>query len=154
MAFEFEFKGFLEIMQELETLCDSNEMNNVNKKIVEGVSSKVVTEIKPKIPLSKDLNKSGKKPKGQIRQIPEKHSADNIPVSKYKKTKNGGYITIGWTEGDNQENFYYKFSEFGTSKLPPLHIFGDARDIAYKYLDEEGIKEYSQLLQKKLDGGT
>lgn len=149
MAFDFELKGFNKIMQELENLCDGVEMNSVNKKIVEDVSGKVVAEIRPKMPVSEDLSKSGKKG-----NRPSKHSADAIPISKYKNTQRGGYITIGWTQGDNDENFYYKFHEFGTSKFPPLHIFGDARDIAYKYLDEEGIKEYQQLLQKKLDGGA
>jgi HK97 gp10 family phage protein len=144
MDFTFELKGFSDIMQELENLCDSAEMNNINKKIVSDVSAKVAEEIKPKIPESKDLSKSGK-----TGNRPSKHTRDNIQITNFKKTKNGGYVTIK----PSDDNWYFNFQEFGTSKMPPLHIFGDARDYAYKLLDAEGIIEYQKILQQKLDGG-
>lgn len=144
MAFEFELKGFDEIIQSLENLCGSEELLNVNKEIVSEISEKVVEEIKPKIPESNDLSKSGNKG-----NRPSKHTRDAIEVSKFKKSKNGGYVTIK----PSADNWYFSFLEFGGSKHSPLHIFGDARDYAYKLLDAEGLKQYQQILQQKLDSG-
>lgn len=146
MAIEFELLGFDDIMKQLEGLADSSEMENVNKKIVSQVANKVKEEIRPRIPRSKDNSKSGKKG-----YRPHGHFADNIPQSNIKKSKGSMYIVIG-EQNENGKYFYWTFKEFGTSKMPPTPVFGQARELAQKQLDELGVEEYSRLLQSKFDG--
>lgn len=146
MAIEFELLGFDEIMNQLSTLSDSSEMDKVNKKIVTAVAEKVKSEIQPKIPKSGDNSKSGKKG-----YRPSGHFADNIPQSNIKKSKGSMYIVLG-EQNEEGEFFYWRFKEFGTSKMPPTPVFGEARESAQKMLDELGVEEYSRLLQQKLDG--
>ncbi|EES49233.1 HK97 gp10 family phage protein [Clostridium botulinum] len=146
MSIEFELKGFDDIIKQLECLFSSGEIENIDKNILTTVTNKMKSEIKPKIPKSKDNSESGKKG-----YRPNGHFADNIPQSNIKKKKGYMYITLG-EENEDGEYFYWKFKEFGTSKMPPCPVFGEAREKAQKMLDELGTVEYSKLLQKKLDG--
>ncbi|MBZ9690712.1 hypothetical protein G9F69_004395 [Clostridium sp. M14] len=134
------------MIKQLEGLADSSEMENVDRKVITTVAEKVKNDIKPKISKSKDNSKSGKRG-----YRPSGHFADNIPQSNIKKKKGYMYITLG-EENEDGEYFYWKFKEFGTSKMPPCPVFGEAREKAQKMLDELGTVEYSKLLQKKLDG--
>lgn len=147
MSIEFELLGFDDIIRNLEDLADSSEMEVVDKKIITTVSEKVKNTIKPKIPKSSDNSKSGKNG-----YRPNGHFADNIPTSNIKKKKGSMYITLG-EENENGEYFYWTFKEFGTSKMPPCPVFGQAREEAQKMIDELGVVEYSALLQRKLDSG-
>lgn len=146
MGIEFELLGFDEIINQVQGLVDSSELYSLNEKIVTTVTENVKEEIRPKIPKSEDNSKSGKKG-----YRPHGHFADNIPQSSIKKSKEGLYIVLG-EENEEGEYFYWTFKEFGTSKMPPTPVFGQAREMAQKMLEDLGVEEYSRLLQRKLGG--
>lgn len=146
MSIEFNLFGWDEIIQNVQGLADSSEVDHINKDVIEEASGKAEEVIRNKFPRSKDNSKSGKKG-----YKPGGHFIDNIPKTNIRKTKGGMYRIIGETK-ETGEYFYTKFPEFGTSKQPPHFAFADARQVAQEVLDSRGIEEYSKLLQEKLDG--
>ena len=51
----------------------------------------------------------------------KKHMADHIQVSDLEKKDGVDYVKIGPNQGANDEFFYSKFTEWGTSNIPAQH---------------------------------
>ena len=141
-----EFKGLQEIIAKLESIGQGEAVANVEKKIITEASEQAKKSIHDHFQASKDHSKSGRKgyrPNGG-------HFRDNIPVSNIRKGSKGYYLIIGDKKGDG-DYWYSKFPNFGTSKQPPNHAFEFGYEAAKKVLDEQGIKQFEELLQKALD---
>lgn len=98
-------------------------------------------------PKSDDHNKSGPKRKGQARQTPPEHIANEIPIGKIKSSRGNQSIDIGWKLKDNSEYFYAKFVEYGTSKMPPRPFLKQAME----YSEEEIVADFTSNIKKGLE---
>lgn len=146
MNIDMQFLGLNDLINNVEKLASSSEMEAVNRKIIKEASAKGKNILKGKITRSKNNSKSGRKgyrPKG--------HYADNVPETNIKKKGSYLYCTLGETK-EKGMYFYWNFKEWGTSKIAPVPVFAQAREEVQEILDSIGIKEYKRLLQEKLGG--
>ncbi|MHB1167353.1 MAG: HK97-gp10 family putative phage morphogenesis protein [Carboxydocellales bacterium] len=56
----------------------------------------------------------------------KKHLADNIKISGIRRRNGVKYVLVGPDKGDDDEFFYGKFLEWGTSKMPAQPFMGPA----------------------------
>ena len=143
----FEFEGITELQKKIESIASDKLIKKTNKTIIESCVEKTKETMKDKIPISKDLSKSGAQHKGSRRVSPSQHARNNIPS--YTKTKNGNLIgVIGWDKGDNEENFYMKFVNWGTSKQKPVNFIDKTEKECKNFYNDEAQKEYNNLIKQ------
>lgn len=148
MDISFEFEGWKELMESVEDIATSNDLDDINKEIVKEASIIAHRKAKEKMPTSNDNSKSGR-----ASSRPNGHAKDKIPISSVKKSKNGGfYIIVGWGKSDTSPHFYNKFLEWGTSKMPPLAIFGQVNREIQSEIEKIAINKYNKFLDEKLEG--
>lgn len=143
----FEFEGIKELQSKIESIASDKLIKKTNKTIIKNCVKKTKDVMKNKIPASIDISKSGAQHKGSKRGVPSQHARNNIPA--YTKTKNGNPIgVVGWDKGDNEENFYIKFVNWGTSKQKPINFIDKTEKECKKFYDSEAQKEYNNLVKK------
>lgn len=143
----FDFSEFKELQKKMESIADEKTIKKTNKNILNKCVEKTKETMKPKIPISDDLSKSGAQHKGSRRKSPSQHSRNNIPA--YVKTQKGYPLGIvGWDKGDNEENFYAKFVNWGTSKQRPINFIDSTEKECKSYYNEVAEKGYNDLIKK------
>ena len=144
----FEFDGINELQKKVESIASEKLIKKTKKTILKNCIEKTKDTMKNKIPRSNDLSKSGAERKGSRRNPPSQHAKDNIPA--YVKTKNGEPIgVVGWDKGDNEENFYMKFINYGTHDIQPgVDFIGKTEKECKSYYDSTAEKEYNNLVKK------
>lgn len=138
---EMKFEGLNEIINTLERMGQSGEIENVEKELIIEATEEAKQTIKQHFNRSRDYHKSGKKG-----YRPTGHFVDNIPQTDIKKTRSGMYLTIG-AKDEYDQFFYSKFPNFGTSRQPPNFAFEYAYESAKKCLNQQGIEKFETLLQ-------
>jgi len=131
-----EISGMDELLKKLEYMVSPSKQNTTISKALKSGAKIIQESVKPKIPRS---------------SLSKEHAADHIEISGIKKKDGVSYVTVGADPSDNNEFFYLKFYEFGTSKpnalgltFPALAMFG--RTIAE---EKENVKEQMEIVIKE-----
>lgn len=98
----------LESMQELIDRVGKlgKQGQTIKKNALEKAGAMVKRSMEQKAPKSQEL---------------KKHMADHIQVSELEREDGVDYVKIGPNKGANDEFFYSKFTEWGTSTIPAQH---------------------------------
>lgn len=140
---DMKFEGLDELIKISESLSTSEELEEINKKILKDCSNLAYDTVKPKVHKSKDNSKSGRKG-----SRPSGHAADNIPKAKFKKKNGNLYVLIGWEKTDNSPYYYMKMEEWGTTKRPPHHSFGTVNKLLKDKYNTIATFHYESLVKK------
>lgn len=142
MSITMEFDGLQDLIKSVEKIANEEEINEATKKALKKIIPVAEVESKRNYPRSDNPNKSGRKGSrtGQ-------HSVDNIQ-SKIKKEKGKYVAVIGWEKGDTSPYFYNKFLEWGTSKMPPRHMFFNTYKKQKVQYDDIFQEEFERLLKE------
>lgn len=140
-------EGLDELIKKVDEISGENGIKKTNRKIVKKCGEVARATMKPKIPKSKDIKKSGAQHKGSRRVFPTNHAADAIPMRISTKK---GYVNavVGWEKGDNEENFYTKFLNWGTSKIKPLGFIEKTIDECDKEFSSIAQEEYEKVVKE------
>lgn len=140
---KIEFDGMDELLAKVKAISTGREFEETNKYIVKQGLELAKNKMKSKMPTSKDNSKSGKKG-----NRPSGNAKNNILASKVTNKK--GYFSgeVGWGTNAEDEYFYAKFINYGTTKMKPQPFVQDTYDEIEKPIEQMAIKEYENLLKK------
>lgn len=150
MDIEIDFREIKELENKFKKLATLAEIENVDRKILTRCRDITKEKMKPKIPVSSNHNKSGRKTKGQPRQVPVNgHAKDNIPA-KIKKNRGNLSAEVGWQVSDNEDYFYVKFLNWGTTKIKPSNFIDATKNECEDTYVVYAEKEYQEFLNRCL----
>lgn len=145
---EMEFQGLRELVKAFEEAASDDDIQQVNKKIVERGQPVVKRIMSGKIPKSTNIKLSGRG-FGSKSSVTS-HAADSIPIGKVKMKDAGASADVGWEKSDNSEHFYVKFINWGTIYRPPQEfIYATGRE-ADAELQKIAEQEYQAYLDNTL----
>ena len=148
MKIEMEFQGLRELVKAFEEAASDDDIQQVNKKIVERGQPVVKRIMSGKIPKSTNIKLSGRG-FGSKSSVTS-HAADSIPIGKVKMKDAGASADVGWEKSDNSEHFYVKFINWGTIYRPPQEfIYATGRE-ADAELQKIAEQEYQAYLDNTL----
>lgn len=142
-----DFKEIEELEKKIYKLASIAEIDAVNKKILTQCRDITKQKMKPKIPVAAKHYLSGRKTKGQPRKVPRRgHAKDNIP------TRIGrNFAEVGWTLGDNEEYFYVKFLNWGTTTgIDAINFIDKTKTECENSYAVYAEKEYQEFLKRYL----
>lgn len=125
---KIELEGMQELIDKVNKLGSQGE--RIKKNALDKAGAMVKASMEQKAPRS---------------QKNKKHMADHIQVSEIEKENGVDFIKIGPNKGANDEFFYSKFTEWGTSKIPAQHWAG--KSVA------ENRKKINETLKAELEKG-
>lgn len=144
---DIKFEGLDEIMVGIEKFYNEVEERNIDKKILKKCGEITIPVLKRNTPKSKDNKKSGRKG-----YRPNGHLADNIPTRVVRKQEGYYYMLVGWGKIGRHTNWFYaKYLEWGTSKIPPVAMFGTTQAELEPQYDEIAKEEYEKALKEVLE---
>ncbi|MBS6601750.1 MAG: HK97-gp10 family putative phage morphogenesis protein [Clostridium sp.] len=145
---DIKFEGLDEIIKKVENSYNQVEMEKIDKKILRKCGEISAPVVKRNTPKSKDNKKSGKKG-----YRPDGHLSENIP-NKVVKRKGSYYAIVGWESKTISKSnwFYAKYLEWGTSKKPPIGMFGKTKVQLKPKYEEIAKEEYEKVLKDTLEG--
>lgn len=136
--------GLDDLIRKVEELSNESQLDKTNKEIFKECEELTMPVLKRNTPRSKDVRKSGIKG-----NRPGTHLADNIPIIVRRKLEGYYYMMIGWDKlGRRTPFFYAKYLEWGTSKMPPIGMFGKTQSQLESKYEQIGIKYYEKLLKE------
>lgn len=144
MKVEMEFQGLQELMKAFEAAASDEDIEKVNKKIVEKSEPVVKRIMSTKIPKSADIKLSGRG-FGSLSSV-SAHAADSVPIGKVKIKDMGAEADVGWDKSDNSEHFYVKFINWGTIHRPPQEFIYETGREADSELQKIAEQEYQSYL--------
>lgn len=148
MKIELEFEGLKEIIEAFQKAASDSDIKETNKRIVERSQQVVKDIMKPKIPKSKDMSKSGHG-FGSKSHVTA-HAADSIPLEKVKFKDTSASGEAGWNKGDNSEHFYMKFVNWGTIYQPPKNFIKTSGIEADREIQKIAEQEYQAYLDRTM----
>lgn len=148
MEIGLEFKGLEELIKAFQKAASDSDIKETNKRIVERSQQVVKDIMKPKIPKSKDMSKSGCG-FGSKSHVTA-HAADNIPLEKVKFKDTSASGETGWNKGDNSEHFYMKFVNWGTIYQPPKNFIKTSGKEAEREIQKIAEQEYQAYLDRTM----
>lgn len=102
------------------------------------------TEVERRCPRDESARNLSKK------YSPGQHLADNIIISEVKEDFVGNqYVEVGPTRGDNNDFFYGKFLEFGTTKMSQAKPFVEP---AYRAKKSAVLKKMAEVVRRVIEG--
>lgn len=148
MAFvKMELQGFDELQKNFEALASDAESAAVERKIVKRCRDIAAEKMSTKVPKSRDNAKSGKKG-----YRPSGHAADSVPVSGIRQQGGHPSATVGWEKADNDQFFYVKFVEWGTTKMKPRDFIYSTINECWAEFDAIAEKEIQAFVESKIGG--
>lgn len=145
---EMEFQGLRELVKAFEEAASDDDIQQVNKKIVERGQPVVKRIMSGKIPKSTNIKLSGRG-FGSKSSVTS-HAADSIPIGKVKMKDAGASADVGWEKSDNSEHFYVKFINWGTIYRPPQEFIYTTGREADAELQKIAEQEYQAYLDNTL----
>lgn len=146
---EMEFQGLQELVRAFEAAASDEDIEKVNKKIVEKGQPVVKRIMSGKIPKSADIKLSGRG-FGSKSQVTA-HAAESIPEGKINVRDLGASAEVGWDKSYNGDHFYVKFINWGTVYQPPREfIYASGRE-ADAELQRIAEQEYQSYLDNTLN---
>lgn len=148
--FYIEATGFEELIAKVELLANE-ELKKTNKEVVTEAGKLVQTKAEELAPISQDHMSSGKWSKsGKFRMTPPNHMKMAIPLK--IKGGNKAQALIGWENNSSNDNsFYAKFVEYGTSKMPPRPFLQTALDSSESEINSIAETKFTELIEKTLN---
>lgn len=125
---KIELEGMQELIDRVNKLGSRGE--RIKKNALDKAGAMVKASMEQKAPRSQE-NK--------------RHMADHIQVSDIEKEDGVDFIKIGPNKGANDEFFYSKFTEWGTSKIPAQHWAGKSVT--------ENRKKINEVIKAELEKG-
>ncbi len=150
MDIQIDFKEIKQLEEKFKKLASLAEVDIVDRKFLTQCRDITQQRMKPKIPVASNHNKSGRKTKGQPRQVPRNgHAKENIPA---KIRKNGGNLCaeVGWQVSDNEEYFYVKFLNWGTTRMEGTDFIDKTKSECEGSYLQYAEKEYQSFLDRYL----
>ena len=150
MKIEMEFQGLQELIKAFEAAASDDDIQKVNKKIVERGQPVVKRIMSGKIPKSADIKLSGRG--FGTKSSVSAHAADEIPTGKAKVKGTNVTADVGWEKNTQDEggHFYVRFINWGTIYRPPQEfIYATGRE-ADAELQKIAEQEYQSYLDNTL----
>lgn len=145
---DLDFEGLDNLIKQVEKISTDAEIKKTTKKVLKECGDLAFETVKPMVHKSKDHSKSGPQHKGSPRLVPPGHARDNIPKPRIKSKNGNMYVVVGWEKSDNEDYFYMKFEEWGTSKRPPHTTFGKVNKMLRNEYEEIALKEFNEMLEE------
>lgn len=150
MDLRIDFKEIEQLENKFKKLASLAEIEMVDRKILTQCRDLTKQKMEPKIPIASNHNKSGRKSKGQPRQVPRKgHAKDNIPA-KIRKVNGNLCAEVGWQLSDNEDYFYVKFLNWGTTKMKGTDFIDKTKRECENSYVTYAEKEYQGFLNRYL----
>ena len=148
MKIELDYKGLLELAEQVERMASDEEIAKINKKIVTRGEPIVKNIMKSKMPKSADISKSGRG-FGTLSTV-STHASDAIPVEDVKMQGTIASASVGWNKSDNSEHFYVKFINWGTIYQPPQEFIYKTGREADSQIEKIAEQEYQNFLNQTI----
>lgn len=145
--FYFKAEGFEDLIAKVEKLANE-EIVKTNKEVLKESGLLVQGKAKELSPISNNHMLSGKwKTKMHFRMTPPEHMKEVIPL-KIKGGKRPCAI-IGWQRNSDEDNsFYAKFIEYGTSRMPAIPFLQTALDSSETEINDIAKEKYTKLINE------
>lgn len=146
MQISFDGKALDNLLSQLQVAASESKIQKANEQIVREGSERAKEIMQPKVPVSGDNTKSGRKG-----SRPGGHARPNVPIGKIKDNgQSGKAAEVGWQLSDGSEYFYMKFVNWGTARQPPQDFVDSTAEQVEPELQKIGERQYQQLLDETL----
>ena len=147
MIVNMEFQGKEQLLKNLQEARSIDVVGQCTRHIINLSKLETHRAMKRNVPRSRDHSKTGRYLGHRFVQYSPAHAADVIPVSNTRTDTDGrSNAEVGWKLSDNSPQFYMKFVEWGTSKMPPREFINKTNkqcEGMYRRIAETTLQSYA-----------